>query len=167
MATITTTDHATTRHHTGGGKQPTTMEHTDLLVDGEIVTTITWVPALLRRMKRNGWTRADYIARIAGRFVDAADYCPRCAEACEADNPHSCCRQCLAEIEAATRATGPLVPCTRCGEQEPRDGLVPDGEGGGLCYSCGECAAEAELGGDGVSATEQRSERAHEERWSA
>lgn len=33
-------------------------------------------------------------------------------------------------------AAGPPIPCTNCGEQEPREALTPDGEGGGLCGRC-------------------------------
>jgi hypothetical protein len=66
---FTTQDHTITRHHTGGGKAPTVVERTDIVVDDEVVFTITWVAALLRRMEREGWAKQDYIERIAARYT--------------------------------------------------------------------------------------------------
>ena len=34
---FTTQDHTITRHHTGGGKAPTVVESTDIVVDDEVV----------------------------------------------------------------------------------------------------------------------------------
>ena len=68
-ASFTTEDRTTTRHHTGGGQEPTVTDYTDILVGGQVVFTITWVAALLRRMEREGWTKQDYIERIAARYT--------------------------------------------------------------------------------------------------
>lgn len=69
-STVTFADRQTTR--TGShANQIIVLDHTDIVVDGSPVHTITWVPALLRRIEREGWTRTEYAARIASRYVGA------------------------------------------------------------------------------------------------
>lgn len=64
--TITTVNRThTTRPRVG---QPLTYDFTDIHIDGLLVHTIKWVPALLRRLEREGWSREDFVSRIARKY---------------------------------------------------------------------------------------------------
>lgn len=66
---LTLIERTTTKHHTGGGRTPTVIDHTEVYSGDKQLVVISWTGAVLRRLEREGWTKQQYVERIAARYL--------------------------------------------------------------------------------------------------